>query len=536
MSILDARDLNPGAELRSEICIVGAGAAGITLAVELARRGHDVCLVESGGFRLEEDIQGLNDVESVGYPVRENFVSRARYFGGSCNLWAGRCMRLEESDLASHDGVPGGRWPIDYTQLAEYYPRAAAILGLPALERFERGGYTTAMSREERRLFSLNPLLSTVSLWAKYPMRFGSAYRSQIRRSPRIRLVVYANVTSIRLNTDGTAVESLDAAILDGKRLVFRAGVYVLACGGLENARLLLVSRDVQAGGVGNAFDLVGRYLMDHPRAVFGRVRLFPTAQLRFVGGRPLPDGKVQLGVGVAASARQREGLPNHYATLEAAVSEYTEATYESFIRTMKVLLRRGYTGQRWDVGRARLGHIQGMIYLLTPKEIVPHFVYRWYTAIREKAAPRRGGERVVVYFCEQTPDPESRVTLSSERDRLGMNKLVLNWRVGAEVTRGVLRLQELLRDRLQTAGVGELVAGAGEPRYTDASHHMGTARMGATPRTGVVDAECQVHGIHNLFIAGSSVFPSAGHANPTLTLLALTLRLAARLHRCQQW
>jgi len=245
-----------------------------------------------------------------------------------------------------------------------------------------------------------------------------------------------------------------------------------------------------------------------------------------------LSDGRVQLGLGVTAVARQRQGLLNHYATLEPAVSEYTAAAYQSFVRTMKVLLRRGYTGHRWDVGRGRLGHIQGMIYLLTPKEILPHFVYRWHTAFRNAVAPRAGGARAVVYFCEQPPDPQSRVSLSPERDRLNMNKLVLDWRLAPAVARDVLRLQELLRDRLKTAGVGELESMDGEPTFTDASHHLGTTRMSASPRTGVVDAECRVHGIGNLFIAGSSVFPSAGHANPTLTIVALVLRLAERFRR----
>src|SRR5690606_38492257 len=163
--------------------------------------------------------------------------------------------------------------------------------------------------------------------------------------------------------------------------------------------------------------------------------------------------------------------------------------------------------------------------YLLTPKELLPHPVYRALTLVRRGLERRTaGGSRVVVYFCEQPPDPESRVTLSRERDRLGMNRLVLHWRISPEVTRTVLRLQELLRVRLREAGIGEIESPDEEVRFTDASHHMGTTRMSTSPRTGVVDPDCRVHGVANLFIAGSSVFPSAGHANPTLTIVALAL------------
>ena len=159
----------------------------------------------------------------------------------------------------------------------------------------------------------------------------------------------------------------------------------------------------------------------------------------------------------------------------------------------------------------------------------MPHFAYRWYSRLRSARSPRRETHAVVVYFCEQPPDAESRVTLSRELDPLGVNRLVLDWRIGPEVTRSVLELQELLRDCLDRAGIGELENGS-ELRFTDASHHMGTTRMSDDPRSGVVDTDCKIHGLDNLYVAGSSVFPSAGHANPTLTIVALALRLAQQL------
>jgi choline dehydrogenase-like flavoprotein len=173
------------------------------------------------------------------------------------------------------------------------------------------------------------------------------------------------------------------------------------------------------------------------------------------------------------------------------------------------------------------------MIYLLTPKELMPHPVYRLYWAARSALHPRPDGRaRVVVYFCEQPPDRESRVTLGEARDALGQPRAVLRWRLGPEVTRSVLALQDRLAATLRASGIGELEPGAGEPRYTDASHHMGTTRMSRDPRTGVVDPACRVHALANLYLAGSSVFPTAGHANPTPTIIALALRLADHLRR----
>jgi choline dehydrogenase-like flavoprotein len=320
-------------------------------------------------------------------------------------------------------------------------------------------------------------------------------------------------------------MEVLEAGTLEGARFEVRARRYVVACGGVENARLLLLS------GIAAEHDVVGRYFMDHPRAVFGRVRLAAGARLPLLRGRPLADGRMQLGIGFTPAERRDQGLLNHYATLESEFSGYAAAGYQSLVKTAKVVLRKGYAGSRWKVGSARLSDIPGMIYLLTPKELMPHPLYRLYWEARNALHPRPdGASRVVVYFCEQPPDRESRVTLGPARDALGLPRAELHWRIGPEVTRGVLALQERLAVGLRAAGIGELEPGEGEPRYTDASHHMGTTRMSRDPRTGVVDPECRVHGLANLYLAGSSVFPTAGHANPTPTIIALTLRLAEHL------
>ncbi len=531
MSILDARQLEDGTVLTADVCVVGAGAAGLTLAGELDGSGLDVCLVEAGGEAPEEDTQSLYDLDNRGYPIREHFMSRARYYGGSCNLWAGRSMKMTPADFDARPWVADSGWPLPYRELDRFHARAARILGLPDMGMFDAERYDRHLSDSERGVYGHDDLEPTVSLWAKRPKRFGAAYRGAMRRSRNVRLILHGNATHVSLDEAGGRVEAVDFATLTRGRFRVRAGAVVLACGGLETARLLLVSRDRHANGIGNAHDLVGRYFMDHPRAVYGRVRLNPDAPLSMLNGRPLPDGKVQLGIGLSPEIRRREGLLDHYATLEVEHSDYTAKQYHSFIQTMKVLLRKGYAGSRWKVGRGELGDIAGLMYLLTPKELMPHFVYRAYwRAKRMLRRDRGGGSRVVVYFCEQPPDPESRVKLGREKDPLGLNRLVLNWKVGDDVRASVYRLQTLLEKSLADSGVGTLERGGDEMRFTDASHHMGTTRMSADPRGGVVDTDAQVHGVRGLYAASSSVFPSVSHKNPTLTIVALAVRLADHL------
>ncbi|HET8649874.1 MAG TPA: GMC family oxidoreductase [Gemmatimonadales bacterium] len=531
MSIIDARELAETGEFATDICIIGSGAAGLTLASQLDAAGQDVCVLESGGFQPESETQSLNDLENLGYPIRENFMSRARYYGGSCNIWAGRSMLYGPSELACREWVTDSGWPLPYPELARHLPGAAKILGLPSVELFDPERHRAGLSASEISLYATDALTPTVSLWAPRPKRFGAAYRGQLRRSRNIRLILHASAVNLNLDESGTRIASVDAATISNRRFRIRARTVVLACGGMENARLLLLSRGQHSNGIGNANDLVGRYFMDHPRAVYGRVRLHPSTRLSLLDGYPRAEGKVQFGIGFSPELQRREGLLDHYATLEMAHSDYTAKQYHSFIRTMKVLLRKGYAGNRWDVGRARLGDISGLVYLLTPRELMPHPLYRAYWRARRLVRGRRGGgERVVVYFCEQPPDRESRVTLSDQRDQLGLNRIALHWNVGAAVEESVLRLQSLLQQRLAETGLGTLEPGQGPIRFTDASHHMGTTRMSHSPRTGVVDLNGMVHGVEGLYVAGSSVFPSASNRNPTFTIVALALRLAQHL------
>lgn len=534
MTITDANALADRTELAADVCIVGGGAAGITLALELECQQLRVCLLEGGGFSLDERVQSLYDLDSVGYPIRENFMSRVRYLGGSCNLWAGRNMRLSPIDFERRDWVPNSGWPFGYAELEPYYERAERVLRIPAHGRFAEPGAIADSEPLERAVFARPDVAPAIALWGIKPMRFGKAYRSALRRSRGIGVYLNANVTAIEASRGGQSIERLSIRTLGGKRFSARARVFVLAAGGLENARLLLVSRDVHANGLGNRHDVVGRYFLDHPRAIAGRIRVREDVSLPYLTGIPLADGKVQLGIALADEIQRREGVLNSYLSVEPALSETAEKQYGRSVNVMKVLLRKGHAGQRFDLSSMNMSDVRDMVYLLTPKEIMPHFLYRPYAMLKRRVRRRRkAGNLTVINFCEQVPDPESRVRLGSERDELGLNRLVLDWRVGAAERRSIEVLHRVVGGALREAGIGTLeksIDDEPDVQYTDASHHMGTTRMSDDESRGVVDRDCRVHGLANLYVCGSSVFPTVGYANPTLTIVALTLRLADHL------
>jgi len=422
---------------------------------------------------------------------------------------------------------------VSYRELEPYFERAEQILGVPAHRRFSSVDAIPDIEGRERALFEAQDLEPTVALWGTKPMRFAKVNRTALTRSRNLSVYLNANVTEVVPTEDGKRIERVVIRTLDGREMGARARVFLLASGGLENARLLLVSRRRHERGVGNEHDVVGRYFLEHPRALHGRIRVNEGVSLPYLTGIPLSDGKAQLGVALSEQAQREARVLNGYVSLEPAMSALAAKQYGRSMNVAKALVLRGYQNPA-KTAHADRTNVRELIYLLTPKEIMPHWLYRPYALLKRKVRRRMSiGHLTVINFCEQVPDPASRVTLSEQRDALGVNKLVLDWRIGEAERRTVAHLHAVMGRYVEQAGIGTMEVStedAAELHFTDASHHMGTTRMSEDVRTGVVDRNCRVHGLANLYMAGSSVFATGGHANPTLTIVALALRLAEHL------
>src|SRR5262245_2629001 len=537
MKPIDSTRLASKTTIQTDLCIIGGGIAGITLAREFVGTRVNVCLIESGAYELDSETQALHELQNIGYPTRQNFIARARYFGGSSNLWAGRCIRLDPIDFESRDWVPNSGWPIAFADVASHYTHAEHILELPATNELQvRIDAFLSGAGADAALFRRSELRPKLVTWGRRPLRFKKAYLKQLEQSANIQIYLKANATEVVTSESGSSVQYVAAATLNGNELRIAARNFVLACGGLENPRLLLLSRRRQSKGLGNDHDLVGRYFMEHPRAIVGSVRLSQPLGESLLMGAPLADGKMQVGVGVSEQLQRRESLLNSYLSLEPQLSDIALQAYQSSANVVKVLMHKGASGKRVKTSAGRMSEMRDLAYLLTPKEVMPHFLYRYYARLKALSHRfRRVLDLTIINFCEQIPRAGSRVYLSDSRDRLNMNTLVLDWKIGSEETESLARLQALLAEQLSRLGAGRLESpdlDATSVSYTDASHHIGTTRMSADPRLGVVDANTRVHGVANLYVAGSSVFPTAGSANPTLTIVALALRLADYLKR----
>jgi choline dehydrogenase-like flavoprotein len=505
-----------------DICVIGAGAAGISIAREFFDTVSRVCVVESGGFDMDGDTQDLYQGEVVGRDY-DPFSTRLRFLGGSTNAWGGVCSTFSAAEMEEMPWVEWSGWPIGRKELDPFYGRAQSVLELGPFVYDERMWDMLGIEP-----YRFNPDV-VMPLFYQYspPTRFGERYREELRRSGNVRVLLDANVSSIESSPDATRIDHVEIRSLDGKSGRIRAGSFVLACGGLENPRLLLVSNSVEPAGLGNRHDLVGRFFMEHPLVTAGTVitddyqRLFDTLQPIRVDGV-----RFRVGLGVGRDLQRREGVLNGNLFLN-----YTaEAdSVDHHVRQIGRALREN----------AEISELASRVWRLSQDfDAFSYNAYRWF--IEGKGVLPRPETLVsvnLVSTAEQAPNFDSRVTLGDELDGLSQRRLRLDWRLTAQDKRTV---------RVHTTAVGSEFArmGIGRVKVSEwmlddsddwgdmngARHHMGTTRMADSPHRGVVDRDCRVHGIDNLYVAGSSVFPTGGASNPTLTLVALALRLADHL------
>lgn len=509
--ILDANTLPEGGVIETDLCIIGGGAAGITLAQALVGKGREIVLLESGGFDYDDATQDLYEGDVLGNPMAGLTASRLRYFGGSTNHWSGFCRPLDAADFETRRWVPDSGWPFDRATLEPYYERAAPILDLPHAD-FAPARWRDSMSG----LFTLEALterLRPVVYQLSPPTRFGDKYRATLEEADDVRVHLHANVVDIETDDSARTVEAMRVRTLEGRGYRVRARTYVLATGAIENARILLSSNKFAARGLGNQHDLVGRYFMDHPGAFAATVHL-PSGTDLMRG--PLGPRGVHVGFALSETVRAEEGLTSFNCNVVAAGQSYPEG-YRALRELVRNLLRGEMPGNAAELVGDVATDLDGTV-----------------TGVWDRlfGSP---SELTIDVGCEPAPNPESRVVLADEHDALGMPQADVDWRLTELDRRTIRRGLEHVAAALSSAGLGRTQIN--ETYLRDdfdmpqgSYHHIGTTRMADDPRKGVVDRDGRVHGMSNLYVAGSSVFPTAGFANPTMTIVALTLRLADHL------
>jgi choline dehydrogenase-like flavoprotein len=544
--IVDARSLPESAIVDTDVCIVGAGVAGITLAREFVGEEFQVCLLESGGLGPDRVTQSLYWGENVGHPYYPLDTARTCCFGGTSHRWllelgdnrlGARTRPLDEIDFEQRDWVPYSGWPFDKAYLDPFYERAQSIFKIGSydykVENWENPEYTP-------RLPLVSDRVETVIFQFGTRDTFIRDYRDEIDRADNITTYLHANVVEIETTETAQTVTRLRVACVGGRQLWVSAKWFILASGAIETPHLLLLSNKRQSAGLGNQHDLVGRFFMEHPHLWSGIYvpsdpRAFNSAALYKI--HPFNDVAIQGKLALAEGVLRGERLLNYCTSIHPAALphrlRYPGVTSKG-VDSLKVLRSAIRSGKMPE----NLG--EHMVNLITGINGIATSALRKAKMGCEEIIGRFKPPSIEVFrlnsMSEQAPNPNSRVTLTDERDALGRRRVRLDWQLSPLDIRTISRAQEIIDEELRRAGLGHLVVELeGEtppPDLHGGWHHMGTTRMHVDSKQGVVDENCRVHGMSNLFIAPPSVFPTSGYANPVLTIIALSVRLADHVKR----
>ena len=501
---IDARNLDNNSIIQGDICIIGAGAAGISIALDWMDSPFKVILLEGGGFEYDDRVQELYAGKTTGqkyYPLRS---ARLHYFGGTTGHWAGMCSPFDPIDFKKRDWVPHSGWPITREDLDPFYEKANSVLKLGPYN------YNYDYWNKEIPNFNRFPLDDKVirnKIWQFSQAQFGNIYKKTVEEAKNIHLYTYANAVDIKTEENVSTVTEVIVKNYAGKIHSVKAKHFIMACGAIQNARMLLASNTQAPKGLGNDNDLVGRYFQEHlevPSAELWLSKPFPTDLYSWQYGVT----KAYAELAITEEVQSKEKMLNGTASLQPL----------SFAIHEKPRM------ETWQDG--------------DPRKSAENMFSSWDEAA-EKAINEKGSIDLAYQLntrIEQAPNPNSRITIGPEKDELGVPRANLHWELTALDKYSVRKIYKILGQQFGLAGIGrirlkEFLRDENDDTFPDSTnggwHHMGTTRMSEDPKTGVVNSNCQVHGITNLFVAGSGCYVTSAAPNPTLTVTAISLRLS---------
>lgn len=510
--------LNP-----AQVCVIGSGAAGSLVAVALAQAGIDTVLLESGASLPDYDPSSLIGKLHVGGKIDLRF-GFSREIGGSTNLWAGRMTPLETIDFTPRPWVPESGWPLSFDDLSPYYQQANKILNVPdsMLFHFDTKPLRRAGKAAEKLANCLEQkdmLEAKGFQWAPKAFHAADYLCEALKRGNSLRFITNAQVISLtHEGGDGKKVSGAEILLPDGRVRTIGARIFILAAGGLETPRILFNSRSVHAKGIGNLYDNVGRYFSTHPKADMAALILNRpvTVNCPLFTDQPTAksEGRCRYGLGFSFKAQTDLRLLNHYVQLSPLFEYRANQLFETI---------KGSQALQSDlIDRSAL--VRG---------ILPGFGHIAYEAISRMASCQQRARKFILRgFLDQYPNRENRVCASLETDRSGIHKIDMHWTYTQKDRDSVLSFFRHMDRVFRSNSLGRIEYAGLEsndewPLIGVHSHFMGTTRMGNDPKNSVTDKNAKVHGIDNLYVAGPSLFPTYGYANPVYNIAALSLRLA---------
>ncbi len=555
MKYIDALKLDDEHFFETDICIVGAGISGITLAKKLSELGNDVTLVEAGGERGHSGYQDIFKGEIENYHTDSPLTQfRSSQLGGTSGFWGGRCIPFDEMDFKKRSYIKNSGWPIGLVDIEPFYPEALELCEAGAFEFSPRAPklFGPDFPYDSQELDSA--LKQLTERWSP-PTNFWKKYHESLKKHANLTVIYNAVCSELTLTDNLQKITSSKFLTTQDTKLWIRSNNYILAAGGVENVRILLNNNSQLPNGIGNKNDNVGRYYMSHLNGVIGEFTLSsPEHSKTNTYYRDECGVFVRNYIGICSGKLIEQKIPNislrpHFHAVGDPIhgSSILSAIY--YAKNVRAIARRvpmnldPIGGLSKDaLMKLHFGHFRNLLQDFPGlASFVPSFLLNNVLGTRRIPSilqQPKDGSFPMLYQSEQTPLPTSRIYLGKRKDQFGHRRIKIHYDVADSDFEAIIRAHQLFKQQVEDSKVGkfefidlELVKEMRRQMQPVQGHFIGGTRMSTQPQKGVTDLNCKVFSVENLFIAGSSVFPTNAAANPTLTIIALALRLAAHLN-----
>lgn len=539
--------------VRTDVLVVGAGPAGITLCSELIKSGFSITLVESGNSKIDDDEDSSGSFVAQSDEFESLLMYRRKVLGGASSIWGGRCVPFDPIDFKYREWIPYSGWPIQYDEVDRWYSKAAYYCEIGDSSFSAKDSFGPHYQFIDGLDVSM---LSTDSIERfSPPTNFAKRWLPTFQAEPNFRLITDSTCVHLHLTTDAQNVSISEFRNNRGEQFFIEARVVVLAAGGLENCRLLLASNSILSNGIGNSGDALGRFLMTHYEGSSASLILDGSPKGVDWGFPITKDGVyARTRITIPPDVQMSDKLANFMVRLHhptAVDPSHGNAILSLMFFAKRFILkeyRRKVTMVERKVQREmarglRFWLMHGWNILVGLPQLGKFLVF-WlfhrilsYRKVPYVALPSKQGVYPIDYNMEQLPNPASRVFLDTELDAFGVPKAIVDWQMYPYEVSMIANNLTKLRDGLAGSGAAKLQFAdddlekvVAEDVVPVGGHFIGTTRMSSTPQDGVVDGNLKVHDVENLYVVGASVFPTSSHANPTFTIVALACRLAAHL------
>lgn len=531
MTIIKSNSIENNTSFDSEICIIGSGMSAQIIAYTL--KNKNIILVESGKINYDESVQKLNNFDEEGLKFRKNHKNRIRQLGGSANLWANQLMTLDKYDIEKRDWIINDfAWPISYPELKKYYEKISNII---YKKSFDKKTFSEFFSEKhntnEFQNYFINDgeIIFKKHFWPSKIENFNSKsnFTINLLNSNNLRFIENFTCTNLNILEGTNKVGYID--IHSGKKnCKIRSKIYILACGALENARIIL--NNEKRNQLFHNHN-TGKYFMDHPRKNLGFLKLKKKIAINSFYGIKKLNNEFKTSIKLSSKITKEYKLLNSHCYIDPKFKEEDLLIFEKIISDVKNLIKFKKIPD-FNLKMFNLNKISQLIYFILPKQVSYSFLNAFILNYFKIIKPNFIFDQLDLNLqSEQFPNYASKIYLSNNVDEYKQNTLIVDWQLHELDFRSTNMFQSLIKEKIKNSKLFSYH----EPKnneVTDASHHSGTTRISKNKKDGVVDLNCKFHDIDNLFISGSSTFRVSGSANPGLTNLAMSLRLGDHINK----